>query len=95
MLDKIKVARRISHNLLDEEINDTILVARAELIRSGVDKTIAESNDVLICSAIKSYCLYSLEEDEKKKDGFWKSWEYQLDCLRKSTGYRKEGGTGV
>ena len=95
MLEKIKVARRISHNYLDEEINDTISVARAELIRSGVDEEIAESDDILILSAIKAYCLYYFEEDERKKDGFWKSWEYQLDCLRKSTGYRREGGTDV
>lgn len=95
MLERIKRALRITHNLLDEEIDETINVARAEIIRSGVDEAVAEKDDVLINSAIKTYCLFVLSNDEKKRDGLWRSWEYQLDCLRKSKGYMREGDSDV
>ena len=96
MLNKIKLALRISHNCLNSEILDCMEEARAEMIRSGISSNkIHNEKDLLVSRAIKTYCLYYFENDEKKKDGFWKSWEYQLDCLRKSTGYRKEGGSDV
>ena len=44
MLDKVKLALRISHDLLDGDITDPIEVARAQRIRSGVSKGYANSN---------------------------------------------------
>ena len=85
MLDKVKLALRISHNLLDRDIEDTIEVARAEMIRSGVSKELANSDNVLIKSAIKTYCLFVHSNDDKKTQGFFDSWQYQLDNLRKSS----------
>ena len=85
MLDKVKLALRISHTLLDGDIKDTIEVARAEMIRSGVSKAYANSSHPLVESAIKTYCLYVYSNDEKKTQGYFNSWEYQLDNIRKST----------
>lgn len=85
MLEKVKKALRISHDYLNEDIEDTINTARAELIRSGVDKAIAEGDSDLVQMAIKTYCLFVYSDDQKKTDGYWKSWQYQLDCIRKST----------
>ncbi|MBQ0112226.1 MAG: head-tail connector protein [Bacteroidales bacterium] len=85
MLAKVKVALRINHTFLDDDINDTINTARAELIRSGVDKELAESNIDLIQMAVKTYCQFVYAEDTKLADGYFKSWQYQLDNIRKST----------
>ena len=88
MLDKVKRALRISHSLLDDDITETINAARAEMIRSGVAEAKAkDDNDSLIVSAVKTYCLYTYANDTKMQDGYFKSWQYQLDCVRKSTGY--------
>lgn len=85
MLKEVKLALRISHNLLDSDIQSTIDVARAELIRSGVPKELANSDNVLVKSAIKTYCLFVHSNDDKKTQGFFDSWQYQLDNLRKSS----------
>lgn len=91
MLNKVKLALRISHEFLDSDIQDTIDSARAEMVRSGIVKNKAYSEeDTLILNAIKTYCLANYCSDEKKADGYRTSWEYQLECLRKSIGYMKE-----
>lgn len=84
MLEKVKLALRISHNLLDVDINETIDTARAELIRSGVSKKYANSNHPLVESAIKTYCLFVYANDDKKTQGYFDSWQYQMDNIRKS-----------
>lgn len=84
--DKIKLALRISHDLLDGEITELITTARAEMTRAGVPDSVAEdtSNDV-VTQAIKTYALYSMADDEKKAEGYFESWQYQLDNIRKSS----------
>lgn len=86
MLAKIKLALRISHTALDSDILDTIKAARAEMIRAGVPEDIAnsETND-LIVQAIKTYALYVYANDTKLADGYFNSWQYQLDNIRKSS----------
>lgn len=96
MLDKVKIALRISHNYLDSDIVDTISTARAELIRSGVlEEKANDDEDSLIASAIKTYCLFVYSSDNTRVEGYRKSWEYQLECLRKSIGYMKESDSDV
>ena len=41
IFEKVKLALRISHNLLDNEIADVITSARQEMVRAGVDEAIA------------------------------------------------------
>lgn len=84
MLDKVKLSLRISHNLLDSDIEDTIGTARAELIRVGVPESKANGDDLLVEEAIKTYCKAVYSSDEKRAEGFFNSWQYQLDNLRKS-----------
>lgn len=96
MLEKIKVALRIGHNYLDDDIQDSINSARAEMIRSGISVEKAnDEEDSLIISAIKTYCLYIYSSDTARVEGFRTSWEYQLECLRKSDGYMKERDSDV
>lgn len=85
MLAKVKTALRISHTYLDDDIEDTINTARAELIRSGCSAEVAESNLDIIQMAIKTYCQFVYADDQKLKDGYEKSWLFQLDNIRKST----------
>lgn len=85
MLEKVKMALRISHDLLDSDIKDTISTARAEMIRSGIADHIANSDLDIIQMAIKTYCLYIYASDTKMTEGYFKSWQYQLDNIRKST----------
>lgn len=90
-IQAIKTALRISHNKLDDEISNTIDVARMELIRAGIhpDKVdIIISDDKLIDEAIKTYCLFSYSNNEKMAEGYFNSWQYQVENLRKSSGYR-------
>jgi uncharacterized phage protein (predicted DNA packaging) len=97
MLEKIKLALRISHNLLDADINDSILEARAEMLRSGVPAEVADSEHPLVRAAIKVYCLANYATDADMAEGYQESWRYQLDNLRKShiesEAEEKEGGT--
>lgn len=86
MLQAVKKALRISHSYLDEEITSTIESARAELIRSGVSPSDANSSDnELINTAIKTYCKAIYANDTKMAEGYQKSFEYQCDNLRKSS----------
>lgn len=84
MLYKVKLALRINHNLLDSDIEDTINAARSEMMRAGVAEEVASGSSDLVEMAIKTYCLFTYA-NEKVRDGYFESWQYQLDCIRKST----------
>jgi len=90
MLEKVKLALRISHNKLDAEIQATIDASKSEMIRAGIIAEKVDETDPLIIEAIKAYCKYSFASDEKMRDGYFISWQYQLDCLRKSENYGYE-----
>ena len=82
--EKVKLALRISHDLLDGEISDVITSAREELKRAGVDSDKADSNDEIIETAIKTYSLAYYSSDVKDAERYQESFKYQCDCLRKS-----------
>lgn len=82
---KVKLALRISHDLLNSEIEDVIASARQELVRAGVDSEIAEGDSEIIETAIKTYALAYYASDVKDADRYNESFKYQCDCLRKST----------
>lgn len=81
---KVKLALRINHTYLDSDINDTINTAKAEMVRAGVDESIANSNLDIVQRAILTYCQY-IYANSKTVDGYFESWTYQLDCIRKSS----------
>lgn len=85
MLSKVKTALRITHTFLDSDIEDTIAQARSEMERAGVSTKLAQGDDILVEGAIKTFCLYKYAEDTKLADGYFTSWEYQLDNIRKSS----------
>ena len=89
-IDKIKVALRISHTKLDDEITDLIATAKAEMEIAGILSDAIDEADELIADAIKVFCKYNMASDEKMRDGFFASWTYQLDNLRKTSAYTEE-----
>lgn len=89
ILDDVKLALRISHSVLNTEITAQIAYAKAEMERVGIDPDAIDDTDPLILEAIKTYCKYNLAAEDKK-DGYFTSWQYQLDCLRRSTRYKLE-----
>jgi uncharacterized phage protein (predicted DNA packaging) len=89
IFDKVKLALRISHNLLDDEINDVISSARQEMIRAGVaaevvNEATGETTNELVETAIKTYALEYYTRDVKEADRYAISFQYQLDNLRKT-----------
>lgn len=90
-IDDVKQRLRISHNKLDGDLTAVVSAARAELIRVGVDATLAASeSDPLIVEAVKTYCQYNFTDDDKARDGYFSSWVTQVDGLRKSAGYMRD-----
>ena len=87
ILEKVKAKLRITHTKLDDDITDTIAASKKEMERAGIIPTAIVESDILILDAIEVYCLYKYAKDEQTKDGFFLSWQYQLDCLRKSKNY--------
>ena len=57
ILERVKLALRISHNELNDEIEDVITSARQEMTRAGMKSDIAESDMELVETAIKTYAL--------------------------------------
>lgn len=86
IFDKVKLALRISHNLLDGEITEVIASARLELIRAGVSEEVANGSAENVETAIKTYALAYFTADNKDAERYDKSFLYQCDCLRKSFG---------
>lgn len=91
MLTAVKLALRITHTYLDADISLKIEIARAELIRSGISTTKANSDtDPLIKGAIISYVQSEFASEQKMKEGYLESFRYQMENLRKSSGYMEE-----
>lgn len=67
MLEKVKLALRIKHTGLDEEITDLIKSAKSDLNISGV-KNIIET-DPLIIRAVIAYCKaeFDVENSDRYK----------------------------
>ena len=83
--EKVKLALRISHNLLDGEITDVIASARLELKRAGVAAEYAEGDTEDVETAIRTYALSYYASDVKDADRYTESFKYQCDCMRKSS----------
>ena len=91
LLDDVKLALRISHNKLDSEITSLIAAAREDMQRAGMTATAAaDETSNLTVTAIKTYVLMRMADNLQEAEGYQRSYEYQLDNLRKSTAYNTE-----
>lgn len=90
MLDKVKTALRISTTAFDDEINDLIAAALADLGIAGIVNT--DITDPLIIRAVIVYCKANFGQTE---DGWYdrlmKSYDQQKGQLQMATGYTDWG----
>lgn len=84
-LSKVKRARRISHNKLDEEIQDDIVACLADLRTCGISEP--KEEDPLILRAIKLYCLGHLPDDTGKSAEYLKLYDQHKGFLQSAKGY--------
>ena len=86
ILDDVKMALRINHTSLDTLLTKQITMARAEMVRNGMSSAVAnDDNNVLVTDAIITFCQMRNADTITESEQYSKSWQYQLDCLRKST----------
>ena len=88
MLEKVKLALRISTDKYDSELNDLIDAAKLDLGIAGVE--LPETLDALVSKAIITYCKMSfgLPEDY---DRLKRSYDEQKAQMSNATGYTNWG----
>lgn len=84
MLEKVKLALRISTDVYNSELNDLINAAKLDLGIAGV--VVPQTVDALVTKAIITYCKMSfgLPEDY---DRLKRSYDEQKAQLSNATGY--------
>ena len=89
MLNKVKLALRITTDDFDTEINDLILAACADLGIVGVE-ALSTTTDALLTRAIITYCRIHFGQPEDY-DRLKKSYDEQKAQLITATGYGLDG----
>ncbi|MBN1079273.1 head-tail connector protein [Clostridium botulinum] len=87
MLEKIKLALRIDSDSLDDDVQDTINAAKADLKLSGVLESKISDADSLIIRAIKVYCKAEYSTDDKEAIRYKEAYEMLKDHLCLSRDY--------
>lgn len=85
LLEKVKLALRIKHTALDDDIADNIQACLLDLQMHGVVHKGAE--DQLIQNAVKLYCKAEYTDDPAKAEKFGQRYKELRDCLRAAEGY--------
>lgn len=93
MIEKIKLALRIKHSLLDADIQADIDACKADLKVCGIIH--ASDDDPLIFNAVKLWCRAAYTDDTTKSAEYLKRYEALKSCLQMAEGYGwKEGASG-
>lgn len=90
LLPKIKTALRISHTVLDDDIQSDIDACIADLAVCGVVH--APTSDPLIFNAVKLYCRSIYTDDTTKGAEYLRRYEALKACLMMAEGYGWEDG---
>ena len=90
MFDKIKLVLRIDDNTFDEDIQDTIDSAMADLKLCGVLESKIVETDTLILRAIKTFCKAEYSSDDKESNRYRQSYEMLRNHLSMSVDYNVE-----
>ena len=84
-LEKIKLALRISHGKLDEDIQADIDACMADLKLAGIIH--APESDPLIFNAIKLWCRSLYTDDTAKGAEYKRRYDSLKACLQVAEGY--------
>lgn len=89
MLNKVKLALRISNSAYDEEITDLIRACKKELELAGIASSNISDTDEMIIQTVINYCKAYFGYDNPDADRYIKSYESlkAFLCLN----YNKEG----
>lgn len=90
MLEKVKLALRIKTTAFDEEIQDLIAAALADLGIAGVT---APEDDPLITRAVITYCKLNFGEPDNP-ERLQASYNEQKAQMQTATGYTNWGWLG-
>lgn len=85
ILQRVKLSLRISHNVLDEDIQADIDACIADLELCGVVN--ATPADPLIFNAVKLYCRAQYTEDTAKAAAYTERYNALKSCLMMAEGY--------
>ncbi|WP_238899364.1 head-tail connector protein [Clostridium sp. YIM B02500] len=90
LIDKVKLALRIDDNSLDEEIQDAIDAAKADLKLSGILESKIDDTDPLITRAIKIFCKSEFSTDDSESARYRDSYDMLKTHLCLSSDYINE-----
>lgn len=88
MLEKIKLALRIKHTALDDDIQADIAACLADLKVCGVVH--APEEDPLIFNAVKLWCRSIYTDDTAKGAEYLRRYEALKSCMMMAEGYGRE-----
>lgn len=84
VLDRIKIAVRISHDKLDDDIQSDIDACLADLEQHGIIGDV--DRDPLIFSTVKLYCKAAYTDDVTKGAEYLRRYEALRDSLKMAAG---------
>lgn len=90
LIDKVKLALRIDDNSLDEDIQDSINAAQADLKLSGILESKIVETDALIVRAVKVFCKAEFSTDDGESARYKDSYEMLKTHLCLSSDYTIE-----
>lgn len=89
MLDKVREALRITHNKLDDELQDVISACKTDLKIAGITKL--DDDDPLIQQAVKTYCKAEYEQDVNKANRLTQAYVSLKISMSLCGDYTEEG----
>ena len=90
MFEKIKSALRVDDSELDEEIQDTIQAAVADMKLCGIIESKIVETDPIIFRAVKTFCKSEFSTDEKEASRLKESYESIRNHLCLSIWYTQD-----
>lgn len=87
LLEKIKLALRVEDMILEDDIQDTINAAKADLKLCGIVESKIVETDTLIVRAIKTYCKAEYSSDQKESSRYNESYYMLRNHLSMSIDY--------
>jgi len=90
LIDKVKLVLKFDDSILDEDIQDTINAAKADLKLCGILESKIVETDTLILRAIKIFCKAEYSTDDKESNRYKESYEMIKNHLSMSIDYTVE-----